>query len=108
MNENNSVYDFGLRLKSLRDGHGLSQSDLARKLGLHRNSVHGYEANTSTPSVEVLKHMARIFNCSVDFLLGMDDRSPLYLDEFNDSQKTTIQDFIHKLKTEFINDDSKK
>lgn len=45
---------FGARLKELRKRSGLSAEKLAALLGVHRNSVIGYENDVVSPSVHVL------------------------------------------------------
>ena len=43
----------GLRIKQLRKAGGLSQLDLARKIGVAQNTLAQYENGTSRVSVEV-------------------------------------------------------
>ena len=45
------VYDFGLRLKELREAKHLTQSDVANRLDVTRATISGYECNTITPSL---------------------------------------------------------
>ena len=54
-----AVYDFGMRLKELREGKRLSQSDVADRLDVTRATISGYECNTITPSVEQLVKLAQ-------------------------------------------------
>ena len=52
------MYDFGLRLKQLREKHNLSQSQVAKRLGITRAAISSYENNISLPSVNVLAELA--------------------------------------------------
>lgn len=52
------IYDFGLRLKELREAKQLSQQEAAERLNVGRTTISGYERNTITPSVEQLVRMA--------------------------------------------------
>ena len=54
-----------------------------------------------TPSVEQLKRLAVLYNASLDYIMGMDDRSALYLDDLTDSQQKTVLDIVDRLKEEF-------
>lgn len=95
------IYDFGLRLKELREAKRLSQTDVADRLEVTRSTISGYECNTITPSVEQLKRLAVLYNASLDYIMGMDDRSALYLDDLTESQQKTVLDIVDRLKEEF-------
>lgn len=55
------MYDFGLRLKQLREKHNLSQSQVAKRLGITRAAISSYENNISLPSVNVLAELALLY-----------------------------------------------
>lgn len=95
------VYDFGLRLKELRDAKGLSQTEVAERLEVTRSTISGYECNTITPSAEQLVRLAVLYNTSLDYMMGMENRSSLYLDDLTESQQKTVIDIVDRLKEEF-------
>ena len=88
------IYDFGIRLKELRRNRGLKQKDVAEKLGIHVRTVGAYESNNRTPSVEIIKELAIIYQSSVDYILGIEARSNLYIDGFTPKQQAFIKKFI--------------
>ena len=98
-----AVYDFGLRLKELREGKRLSQSDVASRLEVTRATISGYECNTITPSVKQLVKLAVLYNTSLDYIMGMENRSYHYLDDLSESQQKTVLDVVDRLKQEFQN-----
>ncbi len=98
------IYDFGLRLKELRERKHLSQSDVAKRLDVTRSTVSGYECNTITPSLDQLVKLAVLYNTSLDYLMGMDNRFHLYLDDLSESQQRTVLDVVNRLKREFLKD----
>ena len=57
-------------LKELRSSMGFSQQKLADKLGVSRSTVAMWESGASQPDNDSLLHLAKIFNTSMDFLLG--------------------------------------
>ena len=61
---------FPQRLKTLREEHGLSQTELAIKIGISRGSISFYENGSRIPDIEILSKMQDFFNVSFDFLLG--------------------------------------
>lgn len=96
------VYDFGVRLKELRKAKRLSQSDVARRLEVTRSTVSGYECNTITPSLDQLVKMAVLYNTSLDYMMGLEKRTPIFLDDLSESQQRTVIDLVLRLKKEFL------
>ncbi len=58
------------RLKSLRKEKGLTQSQLAEKLGVTQQAVAKWEAGLSAPEPHLLLPVADLFHVSADYLLG--------------------------------------
>ena len=52
----------------LRTGKGLSQEELAKKVFVTRQAVSRWESGDTTPSVDKLKTLARIYGVSLDWL----------------------------------------
>lgn len=65
-------------IASERVKHGLTQDDLAEKLGVVSRTVRDWEKDArSVPSSKACE-MARMFGCSVDYLFGLtDERKPI-------------------------------
>lgn len=61
------------RLKKLREEHYLTQTELAQKLGVTTASISKYELGIVTPDVEKLIMYGKIFQTSVDYLVGLSD-----------------------------------
>lgn len=61
------------KIKDLRLEIGLTQKDLAQKIGSTSKNIWAYENNIATPPADVLIKLADFFNCSVDYLLGRAD-----------------------------------
>ena len=94
------IYDFGERLKELRENKKLSQTQVAKRLSLTRSSVSGYENNISVPSIEVLSKMA-LYGTTTDYILGIDNRKVIVLDGLTDREAAVIQDMVSMLIIEF-------
>ena len=95
------MYDFGLRLKQLREKHNLSQSQVAKRLGITRAAISSYENNISLPSVNVLAELALLYRVSTDYLLGFDNRTAIVLEDLTPRQSAVIQEVMDTLVTEF-------
>ncbi|MBQ3481183.1 MAG: helix-turn-helix domain-containing protein [Oscillospiraceae bacterium] len=57
-------------LYGLRTKHGLSQDDLAEKVFVTRQAVSRWEKGETVPNTETLKLLSRLFNVSINTLLG--------------------------------------
>ena len=61
----------GQKLKELRTAVGLTQTELAEKLGISDKSLHRYENEKSKPDFFALSKLATYFDVSADYLLGI-------------------------------------
>ncbi len=64
------MLDIGSKIINLRKKQNLSQSDLAKKVDVSRTIIGNYERNENTPSVDILLKIAKVFDVSVDYLIG--------------------------------------
>ncbi len=67
--------EFGNRLQELRKSHGYSQEELADKLEVSRQAVSKWECGEASPDTDNLIELARIYNISLDELVG--NRAPV-------------------------------
>lgn len=63
----------GKRIKELRKAHGLTQSELASRLGISASAVGMYEQGRREPDSTILLRLCGIFDVSGDYLLGNSD-----------------------------------
>lgn len=61
------------RLRKLRKTKGLSQRALAEELEIKQQQVSDYETGVATPTIENLTSIAKYFNVTTDYLLGLTD-----------------------------------
>ena len=109
---------FGTILKKLRQDNNLTQDELAKKIDTSRSSIANYENDKNMPSVDILEKLAKLFNCTTDYLLGKSDiRNPENKDldklqiglsakdysNISDEQLKQIEDFA-----KFVLKDNKK
>lgn len=64
---------FADRLMELRKERGLSQATVAKDLSVSLGSVCYWETNKSDPTASNIAKLARYFNVSADYLLGLSD-----------------------------------
>ena len=58
------------RIKELRVENELLQSDLASRLKVRQNTVSNWETGRSEPDQDALRELSRIFDVSIDYILG--------------------------------------
>ena len=58
--------DFGERIYELRSKNGLTQGELAEKLGVSRQAVSKWENNSAVPDLDKLLKMRELFSVSLD------------------------------------------
>lgn len=95
------IYDRGWRLKNLREKRGLTQAEVAERLGVDRATISSYERNLGFPRVEKLETLALLYRTSVDYILGLDNRPVIYLDGLTESQQETVRTIVETLRREF-------
>ncbi len=61
------------RLKTLRCEKQLSQKQLADELKTTNSSICDWETGRAEPNIETLINIAKLFEVSVDYLLGLED-----------------------------------
>ncbi len=61
--------DFGDRLKQIRTSQGLSQEQLAEKIGVSRQAITKWETKRGLPDVENMIILAEIFKMTLDDLV---------------------------------------
>ena len=78
------MVDFGKKLKTLRTGAGLTQTDLAKKLNLTKSVVSYYELQERIPSPDVLIQLAKIFHVTSDYLLGIEQKKMIDVSDLSE------------------------
>lgn len=66
----------GEKIRTLRKKAGLSQEALAEKLGVSRQAVSKWENDNGMPETEKLITMAKLFDTSLDDLIGEEKSAP--------------------------------
>ena len=87
----------GERIKVLREQNNLSQADLGRLIGVTRAAVYAWESDTNTPTAASIQLLARIFHVSTDYLLGLDSKLMLDINDFDPEVQQVILHLVNFL-----------
>ncbi|WP_074408850.1 helix-turn-helix domain-containing protein [Aquimarina megaterium] len=85
--------DFGSIVVELRKKQGISQTDLAARLGIHKNVLGRYERNEVLPSIEIARKIADILDVSLDYLTGKAD---VQMDKHTRERILEVSKFEHE------------
>lgn len=90
---------FGEKLRELRLREGMTQHQLADKIGLVGGTISAYEQGKKYPSLEILIKICVLFNVSSDYMLGLNDDINLLKSDLNDYQMSLIRQLIRELES---------
>ena len=65
---------YGEKIKAKRKAMGLSQEDLAEKLGVTRQAVSKWEMDRAQPTMTNLRELARVFFVDMAYFIGDDNK----------------------------------
>lgn len=92
------MVDFGNTLKTLRLRKNMTQAQLAQKLGLTKSVISAYETGLRLPSYDILIHIARIYNVSTDYLLGIEQKQEIDLSGLSQEEINALLNLINAMK----------
>ena len=87
-------------IRLLRSARNLSQVDLAKALGVTKQSVSNWENNNIQPSIDMLIRLSGFFAVSTDTLLGLDARKYIEITGLTDSQLAHVTAIINDIRGE--------
>ena len=64
------MFDFGQRLKEIRKQNGLTQKQLAERIGSNERGVRRYEAGVIKPGLDVILSILDNIDVDANYLLG--------------------------------------
>ena len=104
---------FGIRIREKRKALGLTQKDLAERVGAKHNSVSDWEKGKNKPDPDTIERLCEVFNVSASYLLpGRIDESArsdgdiLYISRPSDSMEADeLRKFLHELIDQMGDDD---
>ena len=66
------------RLRELREDHDWNQTELAKLLGMSQTGYSKYETGENDVPTAILIQLSRLYNTSIDYLLGETDLKMRY------------------------------
>lgn len=91
------MYDLCEQIAKHRNSAGLTQSALAKKLGVTRSAVNAWEMGLSIPQLKYVVEMSRIFNTTVDSMLNT-EREAVDISGLEEKEKAIVLSLVDCLK----------
>lgn len=89
--------DLAEKLLNLRKANGLTQEQLAEKLGVSRQSVSKWESGQAVPELDKVIAICEVFHVTADYLLKPSDMDILSVKtKMLEKQQKNLEDEIHK------------
>ena len=92
----------GTKIKDLREKAGMTQTELADKLGLSKSVISAYEKGIRNPSFKVLPLLSQIFNVTELYFFekGEWQNQPITIDisDLNTDQQRIIISLVNEFK----------
>lgn len=86
------------RIKALREQKQMTQTELARQLGITRSGVNAWEMGISVPSTQYIVELANIFRVSADYLLGREESAALGVSGLTQGDIALVYSLIEHLR----------
>lgn len=77
-----------LKLKELRQERGLTQAEMAKIFQISRQVYANYENQINEPCIDMLGKMSKYFDCTVDYILGLEDDAGMKPIRFTENEKS--------------------
>ncbi|MBE6805772.1 MAG: helix-turn-helix transcriptional regulator [Ruminococcaceae bacterium] len=66
------------RVRELREDRDIKQKDMAEYLKIHQTTYSDYELGNLNIPIEVLIRLAKFYNTSIDYIVGLTDNCKPY------------------------------
>lgn len=87
------------KIKTLRESKGMTQASLAKKLNVTRSSVNAWEMGISVPSTPLIVEIAKLFQTSTDYLLGISATSTLDISDLCEKEIMIVYELVQYFKS---------
>lgn len=91
-------YNLCQQIVNMRFKFNMSQSELARRLGISRSSVNAWELGFATPQLKHVIEMSEIFGTTVDNMLNLSDDESVNISGLNDEERRVVLNLVDCLK----------
>lgn len=91
-------YNLCQRIGELRTQFGITQSDLAKRLGVTRSSVNAWELGFAVPQLKHIVEMSKIFGTTVDGILNVSPKVIIDITDLTKDEQQAVFNIVDCLK----------
>lgn len=95
------MVNMGTKLKALRVENGLTQTQVAKRLGVAVSAVSSYESGSRYPSYLVLIKLSRMYHVTTDYLLGVKTKETVDISDLSESDRAVVKATIAALRAKY-------
>jgi transcriptional regulator with XRE-family HTH domain len=82
------------RIRYLREKNNLTQTDLANRLRISRSAVNAWEMSLSSPSINNIIEMSKVFHVTTDYLLSTAERLMVDISDLDNEQREIVMRLV--------------
>ncbi len=88
----------GDRIREIRLAKKINQVELAKRLGVTKQSVSNWENENIQPSIDMLSKIADVLSVTTDFLLSREDKRYIDVTGIPETTIQNIQEIIEQIR----------
>ena len=92
------MINLGNKLKTLRIQRQMTLKDVACRVGVSKSIISAYENGSRRPSYEMLIKLARLFDVTTDYLLGLEQKKQLDLSGLTIAQQESLYNLVSTMR----------
>ena len=86
------------KIKQIRVSRGMTQAEVAKKLGISRSGVNAWEMGITVPSTQYIIALSQLFNVSSDYLLNIKTTSGIDITGLSEKEVAAVLQIIECIK----------
>ncbi len=86
------------KIKLLREKEGITQAELAKRLGITRSGVNAWEMGVTVPSTQYIVELSLLFSVSTDYLLDMPETQAVSVQGLSEREIASVVEIINCFK----------
>lgn len=93
------MVDCSEKLKALLEARGLTQLQVANRIGISKAMISAYETASKAPSIDILIRLSRLYGVSIDYLVCVDAPKVIDVSDLDDETAALIAALVNKMKS---------
>lgn len=95
-------HNIGALIKELRDKNQMTQTQLARALGVSRTTINNWEINISEPKLERIGDLCSILHTNSDYLLGINSTEMICIENLTIDEKEALYKLVKAMENAYM------